>query len=187
MALHKSGLRLLATTYEQLVLPGDISVESLDLLLTLINSHYDRVFIDLPRQIDPLSATILERSEQIIIVVQQSLAHMRDAKRLTQILKSEFNIAEKNILIVVNRYDANSSLDLKDIQGSVQSSVLYQIPNDYESVAQSTNLGIPLYDYAPKTPITKAMISLAESLNIPIKEEFKEKSFLKKLFHSKKK
>jgi len=187
MALHKSGLRLLATTYEQLVLPGDISVESLDLLLTLINSHYDRIFIDLPRQIDPLSATILERSEQIIIIVQQSLAHMRDAKRLTQILKSEFNIAEKNILIVVNRYDANSSLDLKDIQGSVQSSVLYQIPNDYESVAQSTNLGVPLYDYAPKTPITKAMISLAESLNVPIKDEFKEKSFFKKLFHYKKK
>lgn len=187
MSLHKSGLRLLATTYEQLALPGDISVENLDLLLTLINSHYDRIFIDLPRQIDPLSATILERSDQIIIIVQQSLAHMRDAKRLTQILKSEFNIAEKNILIVVNRYNANSNLSLKDIQGALESSELYQIPNDYESVAQSTNLGIPLYDYVPNSAITKAMISLAESLNVSIKEEFKEKSFLKKVFSFKNK
>jgi len=181
MALHKSGLRLLATTYEQLILPGDITVNNLELLLTLISTHYDRIFIDLPRQIDPLSAAILERSEQFVIIVQQSLAHMRDAKRLTRILKSEFNIAEKNILIVVNRYDANSSLDLKDIQAATESSALYKIPNDYDSAAQSTNLGIPLYDYARKSAITNAMISLAESLGVTIKDKFKEKSFLKKL------
>ncbi len=182
MAQHKSGLRLLSTMLEQMILPGEISVESLDQLLTLTISHYDRIFIDLPRQIDSLTATILERSDQIVIIVEQSLAHMRDAKRLTRILKSEFNIAEKNILIVVNRYDPNSSLELKDIQASIESSELYKIPNDYDKAAQSTNLGIPIYDYARNSAITKAIISLAEWLNVPIRDEFKEKSFFKKFF-----
>ena len=185
MALHKSGLRLLSTVHEQVVLPGEIDVENLDQLLTLAISHYDRIFIDLPRQIDPLSAAILERSDQIVIIVQQSLAHMRDAKRLTRILKTEFNIAEKNILIVVNRYDANSSIQLNDMQATIEASVLYKIPNDYDKVAQSTNLGIPLYDYAPNAAITKAMIALAESLNVAIRDEFKEKGLFKKLFGSK--
>ena len=187
MSLHKSGLRLLSTSYEQVVLPGEIIVENLDQLLTLVISHYDHIFIDLPRHIDPLSATILERSDQIVIIVQQSLAHLRDAKRLTRILKSEFNIAEKNILIVVNRYDTDSSLELQDMQANLESSAIYEIPNDYDRVSNSTNLGIPLYDYARKSAITKAMISLAESLNVPIKDQFKEKGFLKKLFHSKSK
>jgi pilus assembly protein CpaE len=187
MALHKSGLRLLSTVLEQVVLPGEISVESLDQLLTLTLSHYDRIFIDLPRQIDSLTATLLERSEQIVIIVEQSLAHMRDAKRLTRILKSEFNIAEKNILIVVNRYNPNSNLELKDIQATIESSALHKIPNDYDKAAQSINLGIPLYDYAPNSAITKAMISLAESLNVTIRDEFKGKSFLKKFFNSKNK
>jgi pilus assembly protein CpaE len=186
MAQHKSGLRLLSTVHEQLVLPGEIAVENLDQLLTLTTSNYDRVFIDLPRQIDSLSATILERADQIVIVVQQSLAHMRDAKRLSRILKSEFNIAGKNIIIVVNRYDANASLQLKDIQATLDCPELFTIPNDYERVAQSTNLGIPLYDYARHSSITKAMISLVEGLNVKIKDEFKEKSFFKRLFHSKK-
>ncbi|MFZ2170077.1 MAG: AAA family ATPase [Methylococcaceae bacterium] len=185
MAQHKSGLRLLSTAFEQLVLPGEISVEHLDQLLTLIISHYDRVFIDLPRNIDPLSATILERSDQIVIVVQQSLAHMRDAKRLARILKSEFNISEKNILIVVNRYDANSSLGLDDIKGNLEASALYKIPNDFDKVSNSTNLGTPIYDYARNSAITKAMISLAESLNVTIKDKFKEKGFFKRLFGSK--
>ncbi|WP_340123223.1 AAA family ATPase [Methylobacter svalbardensis] len=185
MCIHKSGLRLLSTTYEQLVLPGDILVENLDHLLTLISSNYDHVFVDLPRQIDPLSAAILERSDQIVIIVQQSLAHMRDAKRLTGLLKLEFNIAEKDILIVVNRYHDKGSLDLKDIQSTIESSAIYKIPNDYDSVSQSTNLGIPLYDYARKSPITKNMVSLAESLGVTFRDEFKEKGFFKKLFSSK--
>lgn len=185
MAPHKSGLRLLSTMHEQLVLPGEISVENLDQLLTLTISNYDRIFIDLPRQIDPLSATILERSDQIVIIVQQSLAHMRDAKRLTKILKSEFNIAEKNILIVVNRYDANRGLDLKDIQATIDCSALFKIPNDYDKVAQSANLGIPLYEYARNSAITKAMISLVESLDVNIKDEFKEQSLFKKFFSPK--
>lgn len=185
MAHHKSGLRLLSTAYEQIVVPGEIAIANLDQLLTLIISHYDHIFIDLPRHIDPVSATILERSDQIVIIVQQSLAHMRDAKRLTKLLKSEFNIAEKNILIVVNRYNANSSLQLTDIQSNLESSVIYKIPNDYDRVANSTNLGIPIYDYARSSAITKAMISLAESLNVTIKDEFKEKGFFKKFFNPK--
>lgn len=185
MVRHNSGLRLLATDYEQLVLPGEIEVGDLDQLLTVLISHYDRIFIDLPRQIDPLSATLLERSDQIVIIVQQSLAHMRDARRLTKILKSEFNISEKNILIVVNRYDAKSDLTLEDIQAATESSTIYRIPNDYDAVAHSENLGIPLYDYARDAAITKAMISLADSLRVPIKSRFKHQSFFQRFFHSK--
>ncbi len=186
MTIHESGLHLLAMTYEQLVLPGEIPVENLDLLLTLITSNYDRIFIDLPRQIDPLSATILERSEKVVIVVQQSLAHIRDAKRITSILKSEFNIAEQNIVIVVNRYHSNNELDLEFIQKSIGSRMLKPIPNDYEHVVKSTNLGIPLYKHVRKAAITKAMITLAEQLDVKILDEFKDQGFFKRLFHSKK-
>jgi pilus assembly protein CpaE len=185
MAQHKSGLRLLSTTQDQLILPNEVSVENIDQLLTLALSHYNRVFIDLPRHIDHLSVTLLERSDQIVIVVQQTLAHMRDAKRLTRILKSECNIAEKNILIVVNRYHADGNLGLNDMQTALESSVIYKLPNDYESVTHSINLGIPLYDSARNAPITKALISLAKSLNVPVRDEFKEKSFLKRLLGSK--
>ncbi|MGR8980020.1 MAG: AAA family ATPase [Gammaproteobacteria bacterium] len=185
MSQHKSGLRLLTTIHDHLVLPGEIDVENLDQLLTLLIGSYQRIFIDLPRQIDNLSATILERSSQIIIVVQQSLAHMRDAKRLMSLLKSELNISGKNIIIVVNRHNPEASLQLNDIQTYLECSEIYTIPNDFEKVAQSMNLGIPLYDYARNCAISKSMMSLVESLNVDIRDEFKEKSFFKKIFRLK--
>ncbi|MGR9086417.1 MAG: AAA family ATPase [Gammaproteobacteria bacterium] len=185
MTQHKSGLRLLSTIHEQLVLPGEIAVESLDQLLTLTIGNYDRIFIDLPRQIDNLSATILERSDQIAVVVQQSLAHMRDARRLTRILKSEFNIASKNIFIVINRYDSDGSLKIKDVQNTLECEHVLTIPNDYEKAAQSTNLGIPLYDYSPNASITRSLVSLAESLNVNLKSEFRDRGFFHWLFRSK--
>jgi pilus assembly protein CpaE len=182
MAHHKSGLKLLTTLQEQLVLPGEVSIDHLDKLLTLAISSYDLIFVDLPRQIDSVSATVLERADHVIIVVQQSLAHMRDAKRLVKILKSEFNLASKNIIIVVNRYDADAHMQIKDIQTTLEIQEVLTIPNDYEKVAQSTNLGIPLYDYARNANITKAIVSLAEALNVNLKDEFKSKNFLKKIF-----
>jgi pilus assembly protein CpaE len=182
MAQHASGLRLLSTVHEQIVLPHEIAVDSLNKLLTLTISNYDRIFVDLPRQIDPLSITMLERSDQIVVVIQQSLAHMRDAKRLTRILKSELGISEKNIIIVVNRFDPNSSLQVKDIQSTLECSEVFTIPNDFEKVAHSINLGIPLYNYARKAPITKAVLAFTEALKLNIKEEYKEKSFFHRLF-----
>jgi pilus assembly protein CpaE len=186
MTRHRSGLRLLSTVHEQIVLPHEVSVDNLDKLLTLAISNYDRIFVDLPRQIDPLSITVLERSDQIAVVIQQSLAHMRDAKRLTRILKSEMGISEKNIIVVVNRFDPNSTLQIKDIQSTLECSEVFTIPNDFEKVGQSINLGIPLYDYARKAPITHALLAFTEALKLNIKEEYKEKGFFQRLFDRKK-
>jgi pilus assembly protein CpaE len=181
MVKHNSGLRLLSTMHEQVVLPGEVDLENLDHLLTLMISNYDRIFVDIPRQIDPVSATVLERSDQILIVLQQSLAHMRDAQRLIRILKSELNISDKNIQIVINRFDPKSNLQPKDIQATLACASFFVIPNDFETVSQSTNLGRPVFDYARNSAITTAIIALAEELNVKVKEEYKEQSFFKKL------
>lgn len=181
-AKHRSNLRLLSVLDENIVLPGEISAESINQLLAMSLTNYDRVFIDLPRLIDPVSATILDKSNQIIIVVQQTLSHMRDAKRLIKILKSEFSVTDKNILILVNRYNPNSSLQLKDIQSTLDELNIVMIPNDYERVASATNLGVPLFDYARNTPITQAILELAEILDVKIHPSFKKISFFKSLF-----
>jgi pilus assembly protein CpaE len=184
MAKHRSNLRLLSVFDENIVLPGDISVESVNQLLAITLNNYDRIFVDLPRLIDPVSAAILDKSDQIIIVVQQTLSHMRDAKRLIKILKNELSVPDKNILVLVNRYNPNSSLQLKDIQATLDELNIVMIPNDYERVASATNLGVPLFEYARSAPITQAMLELAEVLEVKVHPSFKKISFFKSLFTS---
>nr|HIL75649.1 pilus assembly protein CpaF [Rhodospirillales bacterium] len=180
-AKHNSGLRLLSAINDDIVLPGEIAVENLTGLLELTLNNYDNVFIDLPRIIDPFSVSILSKSDYIMIVVQQTLAHMRDAKRLVSILKDELNIPDPNIIIVVNRFDSNSSLSLKDIKTALACNTLVKTSNDYERVSAAANLGIPLLDYAKNAPITLSMLDLLEHLDIEVHENYKNKSFLKKL------
>jgi pilus assembly protein CpaE len=182
MTPYKSGLSLLSTQPEQLILPGEINAENGDKLLTLLTSHYDHIFIDLPRYIDALFAIVLERSDQIIIIIQLTVAHVHDAKRLINILKSEFNISAKNILIVVNRYDANSHIDLDDVKSTLQSSNVYMVPTDFNNALQSSNLGIPIYDYARNSPITRSLTLLLKALNVTIKENSNYKTLFKNLF-----
>ncbi|NOQ34578.1 MAG: AAA family ATPase [Methylococcaceae bacterium] len=184
MSKHISELRLLSMLDEHIVLPGEISVESLNKLLMLTLNNYDRVFIDLPRLIDPVSASILDKSEQILIIVQQNLANMRDAKRLIKILKAEFNVNEQDILVVVNRYNENSGLDLKNIESTLEISNVTAIPNDYERVAAATNLGKPLFEYARHAEITHSLIELAMRLGVNVSDDFKKRGFFKSLFGS---
>jgi len=186
MTLHKSGLRLLSTHSEQIVLPGEVKAENAGQLLTLLISYYDQVFLDIPPQIDALFAILIERSDKVIIVIQLTLAHIRNANRLINILKSEFNFIAKNIHVVVNRYDGrgSSSLDLSQIESALQSGTIYTIANDFNNAIQSSNLGSPIYDYAKNSPIVPALQQLLKVVNISIKEKPKKWSF-KALFSGK--
>jgi pilus assembly protein CpaE len=180
IAKHISGLHLLTTLHEQIVLPGEISIDSMKKLLDLSYVNHNQIFIDLPRLIDPLNAMIMESSNQIIIVVQQSLAHMRDAKRLIKIMKTELNIQIKNIYIVVNRFNPNNSFTLKDIKNTLECENILKISNDYERVAAAVNLGVPLLDYAKNTTITQELIILTEALGISINKQYKYKNLIDK-------
>lgn len=181
IAKHDSGLHLLTTLHEQIILPGEISVESMRKLLDLSYINHNRIFIDLPRQIDPLNAMVMEASNQVVIVVQQSLAHMRDAKRLVKIMRSELNIHDRNIFIVVNRYDPENSFSLKDIKNTLECQNILKIPNDYERVAAAANMGVPLLEFAKNTDITQSLIVVAEALGITIKGKFKHRSLIDKI------
>lgn len=80
MMQHSSGIHLLDVKPDALITAEDIDPESISKLLDLIATNYDQVIIDLPRQIDQLSRTVIECSDKILIVVQQSIAHIHDGK-----------------------------------------------------------------------------------------------------------
>jgi len=161
MTEHESGVFLLAATQNSVALPKEIDLEKLSELLNTLQSSFDHVIVDLPRQIDAVTTTILERADNVIITTQQSLTHLRDTIRLRGILKDELGINEKRLLVVVNRYDSNDAITLEDISKMLSNGPVSVIPNDYKRVTENINLGIPLYQQSRHSLITKAVIKLA--------------------------
>ena len=165
MTEHESGVYMLAATQNSVVLPREIDLDKLSNLINTLQSSFDHIIIDLPRQIDAVTTTILDRADNVVITTQQSLTHLRDTIRLKSILKDELGISNKRLMVVVNRYDSNDAITLADISKMLQDCPISLVPNDYKRVTENINLGIPLYKQSRHSAITKAIIKLASRLS----------------------
>jgi pilus assembly protein CpaE len=175
MLKHPSGLRLLASMSEDLALPWEIPQDRLDRLLGQAVGDFEHVVADLPRQIDPVTSRIMERAEHLLIVTQQGITHLRDAKRMVRVATRDLAIPNDRIHLIVNRHDKNGPIASAEIQAALKPGSLVEIPNDYRRVSEAINLGVPLCDGAKGAAITKAIIEIAERLAQRPKAERKGK------------
>ena len=164
MLKHKSGLHILGDTSQQLIVPGDIDEGQLKKLVGIVRSGYNNVVADLPRQIDPVAGVVLEAADNILLVVQQSIAHMQDARQMIRYLNTYLGIAPTRMKVVVNRWDKRLDIGMEDIRKSLDIEDISCIPNDFAKVAESANLGTPLLDFAPSSPVARSLVKLSENL-----------------------
>lgn len=164
VAQHDSGLHVLGCLTDQVILPGEVSEARLTRLLELIHRRYDHVVVDLPRLIDPVFYLILDKAERIMVVLQQDLTNLRDAQRLTAIMKNELGIGEERIQLVVNRFNPRSSITPEYVERTLSLASAAPIPNDFVNLQNAADLGVAIADYAPSSPATRSILKLAETL-----------------------
>ena len=186
MASHESGLKLLAAR------PGDFRfayeglAEQTTSLFDLLQSNYQHVIVDMPRRLDEVNAQVVSRASRVVLVVQQSLPHIQDATRLRQLLRDQLGVPTDRVMIVVNRYSKGGEIQLSDIEKALPGSAIMTVPNQYKIVSESINLGIPMYEHAPKSAITRALIELQSRViglstgDHPAHTSDKKTSFLQK-------
>jgi pilus assembly protein CpaE len=146
----------------ELCLPQDVRAEQLEALLHLARSTYDWVVVDLPRQIDHLTGTALENADKILVVLQQSISHLKDADRLLRILRDDMGTPSSRLQLLVNRYNKNATVSLKDIAETLRCADPLLLPNDFNVVSESQNAGLPLAIHAPRAAVTLALKQIAE-------------------------
>ncbi|MCO6059620.1 AAA family ATPase [Pseudomonas sp. MOB-449] len=159
-----ANLHVLGGRSSELCLAQDVRVEQLESLLALARSTYDWTVLDLPRQIDHVTGVALELADRVIIVVQQSLSHLKDATRLVRILRDDLGVQGNRLQVVVNRYNKASPVTLKDIAEALRCTDLHKLPNDYAVVSESQNTGVPVALHAPRAPVTLALRELSHEL-----------------------
>ena len=176
MEKYNDSLNLLLPSSHDIVIPGELDPKSLDKLIALLRENYNHVAIDLPRLIEPLSMLVMDKADNIVIVLQQNLAQFRDGRRLIHILNKDLEIDLNRIVIIINRYDKDNSLKKEDMVKLVNHDKVYTITNDFDLVETTSNLGIPLYEKSQNSKIAKDLKVIAYALgNI---QENKRKKFL---------
>ncbi|WP_417534626.1 AAA family ATPase [Marinobacterium stanieri] len=164
LATHVSGLKVLSSETDRLLLNEEVSSDQLLHLFKLLGKDYQHLVVDLPRQIDLVTTTVLEHADQIVLTLQQGITYLRDAARLIEVMRRDLDIPDHRILVVVNRYDKSAPITLDEVAKALHHQPIITLPNDFKHVCESLNTGMPLLQVARRAPISRAIHHLSEQV-----------------------
>jgi len=130
-------------------------------LIEVAAKNYDLVILDLPRSLDPVTVRALDRASEIYIVVQMTLPFIRDAKKLLGDYRA-LGYGPDKLRLIINRYEKEPDITVKDVQHTLGMPVYRTVPNSYKNVATSVNQGIPIAKLAPRDPVTRTLLEMAD-------------------------
>jgi pilus assembly protein CpaE len=161
---HSSGLYLLPRPVQledvRLVTPED-----LQRVIGLMKATFTHLLIDLSKSYSLVDMVALEMATHILLVTQLDLPCLRNVVRLMMSFNEMKGLGDK-VKIIVNRVGLdNGQITLKRAQDTVGRDIFWQLPNDYRTMIEVRNNGVPLIEHSPKAAITQSYVGLAEALS----------------------
>ncbi|PHR85414.1 MAG: hypothetical protein COA59_03050 [Colwellia sp.] len=183
MMTKRKNLSLLASkAYAQLDNEQNKSFEHLERLAWKIKLNHDLVLADLSRGLDLLTLPLVSISSQFLIVVQQNIVSLREAKALIQQLTQVMGINKSAIKIIVNRYSKKvTNITLNDIKKALAIESVFYVSNNYQLASSCTDLGYPLAKLTENKIIHKEICTIIKQ-TFPLKLPVEKPSLFSKLF-----
>lgn len=181
LSKHVPGLSLLGSRADEIVLPGEVSLEKASKVINTISRVADCTILNLPQLIDPLTSLAIEQADTTLLVVGQSLGSLNYGKGLLNILRNELEVPPDKLRLVVNHYHKPAQIRVEDISKTLGMTPSTLLPHDTRT-GDNERYGIPLLGSARQSPLTRELIQLAESLVNPSAP--RKTSFLARLFSS---
>jgi pilus assembly protein CpaE len=160
---HSSGLYLLPRPV-QLEDIGLITPDDLQRVIGLLKATFTHVVLDLSKAYTATDLIALEMATHILLTTQLDLPCLRNVVRLTMSFSNMEGMADK-VKIVVNRVGLDSGqITLKKAEETIGKKIFWQLPNDYRSMIEARNNGVPLIENSPKAAITQSLIAMSKAL-----------------------
>ena len=141
-----------------------ISATDMQRVIGLMKASFSHLVLDLSKSYSPIDMIALEMATEILLVLQLDLPCLRNVVRLMSSLDEIGGISDK-VRIVVNRVGLDSGqITLKKAQETIGRDIFWQLPNDYRTMVEVRNNGVPLAEQAPKAAITQSIIAMAEAI-----------------------
>jgi pilus assembly protein CpaE len=180
---HGSGVKVLAAPerpeFADLVTPPVIE-RVCDLLL----SHHDYLLVDTGVGLQDRTLQFIEKADQVFVMTTLEMTSIKNTKLMLETM--DILGCRQKAQVVINRSTMESVIKTTDAQEILNEELPIYIPNDFQIVSQSLNIGIPFVVNHAKTDIAKSIFKMAEQL-ISRREislfKPKQASLLHQLFH----
>jgi len=160
---HASGMYLLPRPV-QLEDTALITPDDLQRVIGLLKATFSHLVLDLSKGYTGNDLVALEMASHVLLTTQLDLPCLRNVVRLMMSFGNMESLAEK-VKSVVNRVGLdNGQITLKKAKETIGKDIFWQLPNDYRSMIEARNNGVPLIECAPKSAITQSMIAMSKVL-----------------------
>jgi pilus assembly protein CpaE len=158
---HSSGVKVLAAPerpeYADLV-TSDVVDKVCDLML----QQHDYLIVDTGVGLQDRSLQFIEKADQIFVLTNLEMATMKNTKLMLETLDM-LGLGDK-VEVVVNRSNMESVIQASDVSDILDADTPFFIPNQFQLVSQSLNIGVPFVMNHAKTDLAKAVFKMAEQL-----------------------
>jgi pilus assembly protein CpaE len=180
---HASGVKVMAAPerpeFADLVTPAVI-----DRVCDLLLSHHDYLLVDTGVGLQDRTLQFIEKADQVFVMTTLEMTSIKNTKLMLETM--DILGCRQKAQVVINRSTMESVIKTMDAQEILNEELPIFIPNDFQIVSQSLNIGIPFVLNHAKTDIAKSIFKMAEQL-ISRREislfKPKQASLLHQLFH----
>ena len=163
------GLKVLAAP-EDMGAGLAIQAREMAMVLSLARADSPWLLVDLPRNMDAMSLKALDMADVVFMVVDSSIAALRDAKRLLQLMQSLGYGADK-LQLILNKDQQLQGVDQASMEAALGVPIRHTVPARFDEVIQCIHLGQAVGQLYPQSPITQALRKItAQVLQLPAPE-----------------
>lgn len=161
---HASGVYLLPRPV-QLEDASLVTTEDLGRVISLLRATFTHLIIDTSKAFNALDMQAMDLADDVLMVTQLDLPCLRNVVRLMMSFEHRGSLREK-VKIVVNRVgQGGASISVKKAEGTLGQGIFWQLPNDFRTMIEVRNNGVPLKEQAPKAALTQSISQLARELS----------------------
>jgi pilus assembly protein CpaE len=164
---HPSGLKVLAAPLEP-AFADDITTAGLMQMIDILQETYDYIIVDTASLLDELMLSLVEKSDDILMLVDMDLPSVKNAKLALETLRL-LKFSTNNVHLVMNRSNSKARLDNKEIEGALKMEISAAVPSD-AIVAASVNEGRAVVETDPKSKVAKGFEDVAALIVADIPE-----------------
>jgi pilus assembly protein CpaE len=163
---HHLGLNVFAAPNEMMPLEA-VSTDQICDIIHLATVEYGTAFIDLPSDWTNWSLSLVARSQIVFLVVELTIASLRQAQRQLALLHS-LGVDPAAIQIVVNRVEKRmfKQIDLHDAADTLGRPIAFSVTSDFPLMNTALNRGTMLRDIQRKNAIDRDLAKILDGIDM---------------------
>ena len=142
----------------------ELDATEVNKVLTVLKSSFDYVIVDAAAAFENKTLIALDLSDNILLTSIINLPCIRSTQQVLSLF-DRLDYDQQKIKLLINRYVPGEEITIDDVEMALNRSVFWKIPNDYRTVMQAMNQGVPICEFNPNTPIWEYFKELAYRLS----------------------